>query len=49
MINSSLFGYEKKEIINACLELALQEKILEEIVGREIEHDNEKVKVRKIK
>ena len=48
MIDSSIYGYEKRVIINACLELAIEEKILEEIVGKQIDKEKEKVKVRKI-
>lgn len=49
MINATIYGYEKKEIINACLELAIQEKILEEIIGKQIEKDKEKEKIRIIR
>ncbi len=48
MLDSSIYGYEKRVIINACLELALEEKILEEIVGKQIDKEKEKVKVRRI-
>ena len=46
-IDSSIFSFERKDITDLCLELALKERILEEIVGT---HDIEEEKnIRKIK
>ena len=49
MIDASYYTFERREITDTCLELALEEKILEEIVGKHIKKDTDKVKVRKIK
>ena len=45
IIDSSLYGYERRKITEACLSLALQEKMLEEIIGEQKE--KKKVKILK--
>lgn len=46
-IDASLYAFERLEITDACLELALKERILEEIVGRK--EISEEKSLRKIK
>lgn len=45
IFDSSTYGFDRRMITNACLELAIQEKMLEEIIGIE-EKD---IKIRKLK
>ena len=49
VIDSSLYTFQRKEITNACLDLAIQERILEDIIGKQIKKENSKVKLREIK
>ena len=49
MIDSSIYGFDRTTITNACLELALKEKLLEEIIGKKMSKEKEDVKVRYIK
>ena len=49
VIDSSLYTFQRKEITNACLDLAIQERILEDIIGKQIKKEKSKVKLREIK
>ena len=49
IIDSSIYGFERRKITKACLSLALQERMLEEIVGHDCDIEKENVKLRKIK
>lgn len=47
IIDTNIYGFERRKITEACLALCIQEKMLEEIIG--IDEEKENVKVRKIK
>lgn len=49
IVDSSIYGYERREITEACTELAIQERMLEELIGKSIDKVQEKNKVRLLK
>ncbi len=49
IIDSSSYAFQRKEITNACLNLAIQEKILEDIIGKHIKEENKETTLRIIK
>ena len=46
IIDSTKYNYERKQITNACLKLALEEKILEDIIGKNIEKEKKLIKIK---
>ena len=48
LIDSSRYAFEKNKVTNACLKLALEEKILEDIIGKDIEKERVIKKVKTI-
>lgn len=47
LIDATKYNYERKEITNACLRLALEEKMLEDIIGNDIEKETIITKIKK--
>lgn len=49
IIDASIYAWNRRDITDKCIELAIQEKMLEEILGRDLDKVREDVKVRVLK